>query len=171
MGYDVHITRRKSWSDESGPAISEQEWLAHARGDADLEALVCSGGNVDAKYPDAALLAKMVAAAAALGATVQGDDGETYDLSGSATPAPQPGVMARIAGWFTNRLSSGAAPLEEAALPFKVGDRVRDAWGNVGRVTAIDLRADHGLGRITVRLEDGRISHSVAAAHGLEAAD
>ena len=171
MGYEAHITRRKNWSDDIGPEIPEQEWLAHLRVDPGLGDAVWSRGNVDAKNPDAAFLQRMVAAAEALGATVQGDDGETYDRSGNALPPPRPGVLSRMSAWLANRFASPAPPIDAGTLPFEVGDRVRDSFGNVGQVTGIDLRAEHGLGRITVKLDDGRISHSAAVAHGLERAD
>jgi len=171
MGYEVHITRRTDWSAETGPAISEQEWLAHVGADAELRALSWHRGNVDAKNPEQRLVARMVTVAAALGATVQGDDGESYDASGQAVLAPQPGILSRVSSWVANRLSSGATPVDAASLPFKVGDRVRDAWGNVGSVTEIDVRAERGLGRIAVRFDDGRLSSAAAVAHGLERAD
>ena len=171
MGYDVHITRRKDWADAEGPEISEQEWLAHIAGDPDLASLVCIGGNVDAKNPDRPLIRKMVSAAAALGAKVQGDDGESYDATGNPLQPPPPGVLARIATWIANLTSRGAEPIEASTLPFKVGDRVRDAWGYFGTVTEIDVRAAHGLGRITVRYEDGRVLSAAAIAHGWEKAD
>jgi hypothetical protein len=60
------------------------------------------------------------------------------------------------------------SPLDPSDLPFKVGDRVRDVVGNEATVTAIDLRAEHGAGVITVKYEDGRIVQSMALAHGFE---
>ena len=168
MGYDVHITRRKSWSDAGGPAITEQEWLAQIGDDSDLASLVWSDGNLDAKYPDEVLIRKMVSAAAALGATVQGDDGESYDSGGKPVPPPQPGVLSRLVAWVVDRTSRAPEPVAEASLPFKVGDRVRDALGHLGSVTEIDVRAAHGLGRIIVKYEDGRTVIWTAAAHGLE---
>ena len=171
MGYGLHITRRKSWSDEHGPAITEQEWLAQVGGDADLAALYWDHGNVEAKNPDEALVRKMVSVAARLNATVQGDDGESYDSAGDPVPPPPPGILSRVATWIRNRASPGAAPLAESSLPFKVGDRVRDALGNLGRVTEIDVRAEHGLGRISVRCDDGRTLSFAAVAHGLEPAE
>jgi hypothetical protein len=171
MGYDVHITRRTDWADAEGPEISEQEWRAHIAGDPELASLAWNSGNIDAKNPDRPLVRRMVSAAAALGAKVQGDDGESYDAAGNPLQPPQPGVLARIASWIANRISSGAAPVDASTLPFKVGDRVRDAWGHFGNVTEIDVRAERGLGRITVRYEDGRVLSSTALAHGWEKAD
>ena len=171
MGYEVHITRRKSWSDAGGLAITEAEWLAQVRGDPDLASLRWNDGNIDAKNPDQPLIRKMVSVAAVLSATVQGDDGESYNSAGNPVPPPRPGIMSRVIAWLGDRASPRMEPLAESSLPFKVGDRVRDTWGNLGRVTEIDVRAEHGLGRITVRCEDGRILSSAAAAHSWERAD
>lgn len=171
MGYDVHITRRKSWTDTDGPEISEQEWLAHVADDPELASLFWNCGNIDAKNPERPLVRRMVSAAAALGATVQGDDGESYDAAGDSHEPPPPGVLARIASWIANRTSSGAEPVDASTLPFKVGDRVRDAIGHFGNVAEIDVRAARGLGRVTVRYEDGRVLSWTAVAHGLERAD
>jgi hypothetical protein len=171
MGYSVYITRRKSWADSAGPSITEQEWLVHQRGDSDLAALFWRDGNVEANNPSFALVRKMALVAAALHATVQGDDGELYDGEGRPVQPPHAGFFSRVASWVVNQLSPGATPVAASSLPFKVGDRVRDKWGNLGKVTEIDVRAAHGLGRITVKFEDGRTLSSAAIAHGLERAD
>ena len=170
MGYNAYITRRKAWSDDLGPSISEHEWAAYCSADPDLASLVCDRGNVEAKNPDRALLLKMVSVAAHLGASVQGDDGEVYDAEGNPVH-PRIGLVSRIGSWVRNHVSSGATPISASSLPFKVGDRVRDTWGNIGSVTEIDVRAERGLGRITVKYEDGRTLSSTAIAHGLDRAD
>jgi hypothetical protein len=36
MGYDVHITRKRRWSDENGPEIPLDEWVAVVRADGDM---------------------------------------------------------------------------------------------------------------------------------------
>jgi tetratricopeptide (TPR) repeat protein len=36
MGYDVHITRKENWWDDSGPEISLDEWIAVVTGDKDM---------------------------------------------------------------------------------------------------------------------------------------
>jgi hypothetical protein len=36
MGYDVHITRKQSWSDENGPEIPLAEWIAVVGADPDM---------------------------------------------------------------------------------------------------------------------------------------
>ena len=62
MGYDLHITRRKDWADESGPEITAEEWLSYIatdrslRLDKDAEAARDRGtdasqlGNMNAKW-------------------------------------------------------------------------------------------------------------------------
>ena len=103
MGYDFHITRKAFWADEDGPTISADEWLAIVESDSSL-ALCENGvngpcfmewrgspqnpeqwldydadlGEIFTKYPDDALIEKMIEIAEKLGATVQGDDGEIY---------------------------------------------------------------------------------------------
>jgi len=36
MGYDVHITRKENWFDDSGPNINSDEWKALVRSDPDM---------------------------------------------------------------------------------------------------------------------------------------
>ncbi len=36
MGYDVHITRKKNWWNEDGPAISMQEWESLVANDPEM---------------------------------------------------------------------------------------------------------------------------------------
>jgi hypothetical protein len=99
MGYDVHITRKKFWGSEDGPAISAEEWLKYVASDPQLRLdptskrhgvtldikaeypnpwLEWFEGDIYTKNPDDAIRTKMVQIAAALGAKVQGDDGEIY---------------------------------------------------------------------------------------------
>ena len=117
MGYDVHITRAEFWAQNDGSEISGDEWLRLVELDSDLRIDTANGtlfaimeqspghqpawfdwfeGNVYTKNPDRRTLEKMLHIADALGATVQGDDGETYasvdDLpgpndAGDAVPA------------------------------------------------------------------------------------
>ena len=98
MGYDLHITRRKDWSDSNGPSISEQDWQTLVRADSELQIgdpinqpnfatfgeeawFDWSDGHVFTKNPDRQTLEKMLELADRLGAKVQGDDGETYDVN------------------------------------------------------------------------------------------
>lgn len=99
VGYDLHITRKKLWSAEDGPVITEEEWLAYVATDPQLRLNpnskghtvtldVQSGypdswlewfeGDISTKNPDEPILAKMLQIATALKAKVQGDDGEIY---------------------------------------------------------------------------------------------
>ena len=99
MGYDLHITRAELWAENEGAEITAEEWRAVVESDPELTFapevgehfaiwsgpsrhaqpwLGWSDGNVYTKYPDSALLRKMVVLAERLGARVQGDDGEWY---------------------------------------------------------------------------------------------
>ena len=100
MGYDAHITRKKFWADTEGPRITAQEWLAYVATDPQLRLDPASKrhnvtilgiqsqypepwlewfeDDIYTKNPDEAILGKMLQIASALGARVQGDDGEIY---------------------------------------------------------------------------------------------
>lgn len=187
MGYDLHITRRKRWPDK-GNDISADEWLAYVRHDQELRLqpengpyfaewisasqldgpwLDWSNGEIYTKNPDAALIDKMVAIARQFGGTVQGDDGEIYD-GGSRTPRQPPlSLGERLVGWFARLRPRPPLKIEHEPLPFGVGDRVRDRWGNEHTVIQIDARAEHGLGVIRTRRDDGTELGHVMIAHGL----
>jgi hypothetical protein len=189
MGYDLHITRRQDWSDENDRSISLDEWRSYVESDPELRMddslgehfavwsgpsahelpwLAWANGNIDSKNPDQPLIRKMIVVAAALGASVQGDDGERYDQFGAPEPGPSPGLLERAKGLWSRVTARPLSPLDPSELPFTVGDRVRDVFGHEATVTAIDLRAEHGAGVITVKYEDGRIVQSMAMAHGFE---
>lgn len=36
MGYNIHITRKKHWSDQDGPEISLQEWTDYVKSDPEM---------------------------------------------------------------------------------------------------------------------------------------
>jgi hypothetical protein len=101
MGWEIHITRAKSWSENDACPITKEEWLDLVHKDPELTidprdngpyfALWLSHnigndhpwfdwfqGNIDTKHPDQKTLAKAIEIAKHFGATVQGDDGETY---------------------------------------------------------------------------------------------
>lgn len=105
MGYEIHITRKDDWADDTGPIISLHEWTQYARVDADIhpdpdnpgpENWVVSGpvgqwplwwtepGEVATKNPEPSAIEKMQAIANALHARVLGDDGEVYDNSATS---------------------------------------------------------------------------------------
>ena len=98
MGYDFHITRRENWLDE-GDDITREEFIRYVRDDAEFKHpgkmgedwadwrspksqyeswLSWSDGQIYTKNPEPEFINKMVAVARALGARVQGDDGEIY---------------------------------------------------------------------------------------------
>jgi hypothetical protein len=99
MGYDLHITRAEQWTDAAATPITAEEWLALVRSDPEFVLEPATGpyfarwlgpysrhegwldwadGQLYTKFPDSALLRKMVAIADQLEARVQGDDGEYY---------------------------------------------------------------------------------------------
>ena len=95
----------------------------------------------------------MAAIAAALGARLKGEEGETYDEHAQPHTPPPPTRSQAIGAWWKNLFATPITPLNESEVPFKVGDRVREIFGSQrqGTVTRIDLRAEHGLGSITVK--------------------
>lgn len=204
MGYDVHITRKAEWSDDSGPAIPAAEWrqlvaedpelvltgfaevataegetlrmtdplLAEWRGHSlgQVVWFTYSNGCVEVKNPDPETLGKMSRLADRLKARVQGDEGEFYDAAGNAH-MPTPSLRDRLGNWWRNRRFR-PPPKPPLALPFKVGDRVKDPWGAVHIVVAIDPAANHGAGEIVIRrVSDGAESTFWGIAHGLSPLD
>jgi hypothetical protein len=106
VGYDLHITRAEHWPESHATPITAKEWLAIVADDPDLNIDLAAGlgkcyavwshpdagpdgvwfdwqrGRIDTKWPSRAAVAKMIAIAKKLEATVQGDDGETYRTLG-----------------------------------------------------------------------------------------
>ncbi|HRI16565.1 MAG TPA: hypothetical protein PLX89_26530 [Verrucomicrobiota bacterium] len=100
MGYELHITRAEFHANNAGHVITADEWLRYVQSDPELRLspdggkyfAVWSGkskypdpwfdwfnGNISTKNPDKASAGKMLQIAQALGAQVQGDDGEVYE--------------------------------------------------------------------------------------------
>lgn len=81
--------------------------------------------------------------------------------------------MLKLIDWLKSRLGQrGVPPIDPADLPFVLGDRVRSIVGPwYGEVIAIDVKAEHGLGRVTVLRDDGKVLYSSAIAHGFELAE
>ncbi len=187
MGYDLHITRAKFWSENEDCKITPEEWLAIAAQDPELGLerkngpystnwsgksvlsepwLNWSAGNIYTKNPDWALINKMVEIANRLGAVVQSDDGEIYPGGDKAPYFPKPSLHERLLSWFRQLAPRAEKPFSEVKPPFKVGDRVRDAFRREAVVIEIDPKAEHGLGKVSVRYDDGRIlSWMLIAAH------
>jgi hypothetical protein len=174
VGYDLYITRRKNWS-EAGRDISLEEWLAYVQKDDELSLslgdapgfakwsgkskltdpwLDWSSGNVYTKNPDGPLVDKMIVIARALGGQVQGDDGEIYQSGYDSPIHPKPSVLDRLRNWV--HALRPAPPIQQTELPFKVGDRVLDVFRKETTVVEIDLKSNHGLGKVKVRYDDGR---------------
>ena len=99
MGYDLHVTRARNWTENTGFEISEGEWSDLVRSDPELESDVPLGANaalwksengevrgwfdwysgtVFTTNPDRDTLGKLLDLAQKLGARVQGDEGELY---------------------------------------------------------------------------------------------
>lgn len=189
MSYDLHITRRRDWS-KPGKEISVEEWLAYVEKDTDLVLWAANGphmakwsgqpeypdawldwfqGNIYTKNPNAALIDKMVQIADALGARVQGDDGEIYRNGHDAPDYPKASAFERLRNWLRVRNSTPAAkPIKPA---FQVGDRVLDVYGKTATVAEIDPKSNRNLGKVTVRYDDGRELSFMLAASGLKLAE
>lgn len=188
MGYDLHISRRENCSEE-GSDISAEEWLEYVHTSADLRLDAASGthfarwmgtgesdgawldwsdGQIYSKNPTPPLIDRMVAIARHFGATVRGDDGETYD-SGSAPPRQPPvPFWARVSGFLRRFRPAKPLRVEHAPLPFGIGDRVREAVsGREATVIEIDPAGMGGLGVIRVRRDDGSEIGWAMLAHGL----
>jgi hypothetical protein len=136
-------------------------------------------GCIVVKNPDEEIRRKMYSIASALGALVQGDEGELYDESGGETCVagealqkshPQLSWWKRILRVFGASHTSPAktAAPDDSAVPFKPGQRVKDAWGNQATVLDVDPTAEHGLGQIRVQYDDGREVTVALMASGLE---
>ena len=99
MDYALHVTRAKHWSDKGGGRISFDEWLELVDADPELDDEGTPGPsfaawdgfssfdvvwfewrhwNVSTKTSDPFVVEKMLQIAEALGASVQGADGESY---------------------------------------------------------------------------------------------
>ena len=100
MGYDLHITRAEFYATNEGHEITADEWMRHVQSDPELRHHPEGGkhfvrwlgkskypdpwfdwfeGDIFTKNPDKAIVGKMLQIAKALGAQVQGDDGESYE--------------------------------------------------------------------------------------------
>lgn len=124
MGYDLHITRRKDWS-EDGNDIAKEEFVAYVQKDTEFiypgengndyadwkstksgyESWLCwEDGRVHTKNPEPEFVDKVVAIAKALGAKAQGDDGEVYSSATTVSKdeedaEPAPVVAAQVPFW------------------------------------------------------------------------
>ena len=196
MAYDLHIVRTKNWLEASSAPISKQDVDALIASDpeltwstADYVEMRDDAGAVTRYYmiiwrgqpcfwwyrdqiqcsgPDEAQQAKLVQMARALDAFAVGDDGETYGEDGGLPHLQTVSFGERVAGWLARLRSQRQPVIEHQPLPFGVGDRVRDLWGNEHTVMSIDPTAGHGLGVIRTRRGDGTEHEYAMSAHGLE---
>lgn len=104
MGYDLHVTRKEYWCNETGPDISLDEWIRYARSDEEVQQdpdnpgdenwIVVLGldswplwwrttGEVYTKNPEDAMIQKLISIASVLNAQVLGDDEEIYRMDAS----------------------------------------------------------------------------------------
>ena len=193
MGYELHITRKTDWSEIEGARIDRSEWEAIIESDSELtlntttqsddrlsatfraqgHSLKWDDGQIHAKNPDSVLITKMVDIARRLNAQVQGDDGEVYNDDGSTSFPDAVGhtsrvdrVITRIRTWL--RLRQTSRILLRQAPRFRVGNRVKNLWGELGTVISVDLRANQGSGSVLVKLDDGRQQNLACTASGLQ---
>jgi len=185
VGYDLHITRRKDWS-EAGNDITVEDWLAYVAKDPELSPfpgnsahmarwsgkskypdpwLNWFNGNIYTKNPDEALIDKMVAIARSLNARVQGDDGEIYRSAHEPPIYPRVSTLDRLRNWL--RALRPATRVKEITPPFQVGDRVLDAYRKEATVIELNPKSNHGLGSVKVRYDGGREVSFALAASGL----
>ena len=146
------------------------EWRAHPR--AEQVWISYFEGNLSIKNPDEECLAKMRRIAKALDARVQGDDGEFYDDDRPpAHAAPRESLFKRLSGAFAGFFRAAAQPASNITLDFEVGDRVKDTWGTLHTVIAIQRTANHGTGIILTRRDDGQELGHAMFAHDLKRVD
>ena len=100
MGYNLYITRKEDWSDETGEEITTNEWLNIINSDSSLTLSKDNGkyftelknsdgeiitwldwddGCIFTKNPKDSTIKKMISIANNLKATVQGEEGEEYN--------------------------------------------------------------------------------------------
>jgi hypothetical protein len=96
----------------------------------------------------------MVAIARGFDARVVGDDGEIYSSGDEGPVYPKVAFRDRLRNWVQSLRP--APPIEEITPPFAIGDRVLDFYGRECTVVKLDPKANHGLGRVKVRYDDGR---------------
>ena len=189
MGYNLYITRKRIWSDD-GIGIPFEEWEAFVKSDPKLsfaadepqtvvftestsDWLTWSRGNLYTKNPSNEVINEMVRIGISLNARVLGEDGETYKGNGDVVPPATHGLLRRMRRWWNDRPLSKPRDIEIVENPFRVGDRVKDIFGDqrVGTVRSVDAKAMHGLGVIVVDYDNGHTGRSCCIGHGLEALD
>jgi hypothetical protein len=198
MGYDLALTRaRYPWENagkeltlddirglvvqdtsleeaSAGNDLPGIRWMAHPAGQ-DV-AIWLLDGNLVAKNPDRSTITWLVDLASRLGARVVGDDGEIYARDGtwshpeaetaSTDASSRRSFFRSLVGRARTQANVAGARLRGA--PFRKGDKVRDAWGNVGTVIGIEFVNGGVLDILIVRYDDGREVRRSLMAHGFE---
>jgi hypothetical protein len=197
MAHDLHVVRTKDWTRAASAPITKNDvdaliardpelawsktdyvdmrdddtgagtryWMITWRGQPCFwwyrDQIRCSG-------PDDAQQLKLTQMARALNAFAVGDDGEVYDGDSGSPRQPTASFGERITGYIARLRPQRRPVIEHQPLPFGVGDRVRDPWGNEHTVISIDPPAEHGMGVIRTRRSDGTEHAHAMTAHGLE---
>ena len=180
MGYDFHITRRSDWS-EKGNDITADEWLAYVQSDKELMPCKESGlyfvqwnnnsnacwldwnnGQIYTKNPCPELIRKMISISKHFNSKVQGDDGELYSGADNQNTSPDKENNVGIDRLYSMRDNDNLGSSQ-----FSIGDRVVDSFGNKHTIVHIDLKAEHGMGLIKTRRDDGSELCYSMIAHGL----
>ena len=182
MGYELYISRRKAgsqitsdeWSEyvaQHGELVPEPENGVHFvlcsdLGESEWAWLDWFDGKIHSKNPEPALINKMVKIAADFDAVVVGEEGELYRSGDEDPEPPTPSLWERLSSVLARLLPKRKV---ETELPdFSVGDKVVDPWGNIATVTDIDVKANHGAGRIRTRWTNGETRSYFFFGHGLE---
>jgi hypothetical protein len=128
------------------------------------------------KDPDEALIEKMVEIAEKLGATVQGDDSEVYP-GGHQPPHQVPQsvkerLQATLESWvwklrYLRDWRERKRRMDLLTVTFFPGQRVKDVYGREAVVIAVTAGAPSGLGKISIRYENGKEVHFALVASGL----
>jgi hypothetical protein len=193
MGYTLHLTRAEHWTESEALPLTAAEWHAYVAREPSLEPaaehaavwtpvpggppllLRWHAGRVDCDGADEALAERLVPMARALGAQVQGDDGELYPRAVASARELQAEQRRRSRLALRTQLEQLRYRLTHLFRPprheawLRPGARVRELDGARGTVVRVQPWAMHGSGLVTVRLDDGREETRAMFAHGLEA--
>jgi len=79
------------------------------------------------------------------------------------------GIFNRIFGKQSEPSPDPVPPTDPPG--FSPGDRVKDAFGSLGTIESVDSSAEHGMGSIRVKMDDGSDVNVALIASGLERVD
>lgn len=181
MGYGIYITRAAEWAQNQGCEIARDEWNAVVEADPTLNPQPSSdvvawndasfefdAGNVRVANPTREAIEKAVEISTALSARVMGDDGELYEAGGVVRHATEKLTIRDRLLNARDALTWQLWGRRKIQCPFRVGSRVHDGSGREGTVLAVDPKAEHGAGLVTVRFDDGAELTSLLLAPGIE---